>query len=645
MLHIEQHNEESFKPVLEERLRSAKRYREPLEPQWRENELTVFQNITNGNKRMSRPITDIAAEFHDDDAQEPYDHDVAMNYTFKYLRYVHSQMSANPATVLVKPTSQQYQDRRAALAADRIIQYGRKHYKIAERVDQRNLATLTYGNGWLKLFINPTKGKPVSADIKTRRVEMDGDFDITTPSTWDIWIDPDAKCFDDVRYIFERHVLPAEKALWMFPEQKDIIKAHLGNVSPSESFWDEDSTPERKAQLIELYEYTEAGRPWNGFCGRHAFCLSDGTVLGSIDKNHTPGHGLPYILLTDVDVPNMVYGKTFIDWISRLQAFLNRLDSAVLDNIQVHGVARMLVPEGCKIEDEAITNSPIDLIRIEGNLGERPAFLPTPTLMPDIYRFREQLLAAMDSLAGMNEAMTGDIKRETSGFAAQTAINAGNLIRRRLFNKFQLTTEELYKLYLMYIQKHWTQPRMIKVVGDEGAIDVVYLKGADIEDGYDLIGEYGTSLSLDPSSRREEIMQQLPLLEKAGFKPQRVLSMLRFAAAEEMYDLADLAGKRQLEIFDEMTAKFMEDETATPYYIAPEDDEMHEPMLETAKEFRMSAAFKYLPEEVQELIKQHIKDRTAMAGVQAPQAAMPGMPIPGAGGGGMMPGGGMPPLA
>jgi len=41
-------------------------------------------------------------------------------------------------------------------------------------------------------------------------------------------------------------------------------------------------------------------------------------------------------------------------------------------------------------------------------------------------------------------------------------------------------------------------PRTIHVLGKEKAFDAMDIKGADIDSGYDLVVEYGASLSLDP---------------------------------------------------------------------------------------------------------------------------------------------------
>jgi hypothetical protein len=223
-------------------------------------------------------------------------------------------------------------------------------------------------------------------------------------------------------------------------------------------------------------------------------------------------------------------------------------------------------------------------------------------------------------MAAVNESMFGQQSREQSGFSMQYATNQGNMIRRRLFDKYVTLVEDVYKSYLNIIRKHWTEPRTIQVLGKEKAFESVDLQGADINGGFDLIVEYGASLSLDPTSRRQELLQLFPLFQQAETDPaaKKLLSMLKLNELEGMYDRIQLAADRQREIFEEMIA--------TDRYIAPEESEDDINMLSWAADYRMSAEFKYLKKEHQALILRHINERSQ----RVAQASGGGMPQAGA---------------
>jgi hypothetical protein len=246
--------------------------------------------------------------------------------------------------------------------------------------------------------------------------------------------------------------------------------------------------------------------------------------------------------------------------------------------------------------------------------------------MPTVDKLREQIKMGIDDLSGVNEAMFGQQSRETAGFAMQYAANQGNMIRKRLFNKYAMFVESIYRSYLNLVRKHWTTSRTIYVLGKEKALEAVEIKGADISGGFDLIVEYGQSLSLDPMTRRQEIMSLQPIFEKAGVPTRVSLKMMKLNELEGLYDMMQLAEDRQREFFEEMIA--------TQIYLPPEELQDHENMLAYALQYVMTTEYKYLDDTSRALIKQHIKDRAALA---AQEKATPGVSqVPGAQPGGPM---------
>jgi hypothetical protein len=264
--------------------------------------------------------------------------------------------------------------------------------------------------------------------------------------------------------------------------------------------------------------------------------------------------------------------------------------------------------------------------------------LPMPAALPNI---RDRMKQNLDDVMGITESLMGQQSRETSGFSMQYAVEQSNMVRRRLFNKYVGFVEHIYKSYLGIIKEYWDTPRTIKVLGKERAFETVDLQGSDIEGGFDLVVEYGTSFSLDPMARRQEILQLSPLLKEAGMTSRAILGMLRLNELDSLIDRTQLAASRQREIFERMLANKI--------YIPPRELQEHRAMLEEAYTYVMSAEFDVLPEEDKALVERHIKEREQMAaqstadagaaaGVGGGAAANPLAAMLG-GGGGTPPGG------
>ena len=296
--------------------------------------------------------------------------------------------------------------------------------------------------------------------------------------------------------------------------------------------------------------------PSNGMAGRYCQFISSGKLIS--DLTHNPFRFeqeidgvtdsdssstyevayLPFHILTDIDVTDQVYGKSVVEYEAMAQDLINKLDSMQLENVQAHGVVRAVVPEQSDIPDDAFTDSAFDIIKIAGVTA--PHFMNPPSTMPTTDNLRQTLRAGLDELAGVNESMFGQQSREQSGFSMQYATNQGNMIRRRFFNKYVGTVEGTFKGYLGLIRRHWTVPQTVQVVGSEKSFDTIALAGSDIQGGFDLVVEFGANLSLDPQARREEIMQLMPIFEKAGVDTSSILGMLRLNEVEGVYDMVKI---------------------------------------------------------------------------------------------------------
>lgn len=635
---------EEAKKILAQRLLDAKAQRQKsVEKDWRRNEQTVFN--TNGEPLGEGLDTSLVNLTEQDTDIINNEAAGATNYTFKNLRYIHSQLSANPPSIIPRPTSNDPDDRRKADAADRVVRYAMKKYRLQSKIDRTTLNALLYGAGLIKVQWNPEKGEILEVNEETGEITMQGDIDINIPNVWNLYIDPDADCWEDVRFIFEEIFIPWDEACYRWPDKKEILKKY--KVSKDEDIYNGQGTSSSlrssKYDVIALYEYWEKGLPSNGLAGRYTVCGKDGDVIVPVTMNperYAPPSKtkrgelakyeiavLPYHLLTDIDVPNSVWGKSFVEYAAGLQDDLNQINSMTLQNARAHGVARIILPEGSEIAPDSITNSPWDMIKYTGT--QPPNFMepmPLPPVMPQLMEMKK---AGINDTAGTNESMFGQQSREQSGFSMQYATNQGNMIRYRLLNKYRDLVEEVYSAILRIIQNKWDLPRTIAVIGKEKAFEARDIKGADLIGGYDLLADYGASLSLDPTTRREEMMSLMPLFEKAGVEPRTLLKMLKLNELSGQYDTLELASDRQREIFEEMTV--------TGKYISPEELQDHKNMLSYAYIYVMTSEFKYLHSGAKLLITKHIKDRETMAAQPPSQVQQGGMPGPEAAGG-------MPPL-
>lgn len=622
-MQVQSWDAEDWKRELKKRFDQAAEYRSQFEWQWLENYRFVYTDIPHDQQGIYNLSFDSFMDIESGDVDSG-DSDVGINHIYRYIRFWHSQMSANPPAVVVRPTSTDPEDSRRADAADRIARHLRRELEMGEVSDQRNLQTLVFGTGYSKVVQDPTCGNILEFDEETGKLTMTGDMKAYSPSSLDVWIDPQAKRKQDVRWTIERIRMPIEEAKMYWPEHAELLQDHIeernNQLNTFSLFGEAHAAP--NPEEVEVLEYYEKGMPINGMQGRHAYFLQDGSLLDYGVNDHWDAQ-LPIEILTYVDVPNQVYGKSVIEYASRLQSIINKYDSSVLDTLQAQNVARMAVHENSNLEDEAISNSSWDVIKWSG--AQPPHFLNPPQLMSDAWRARDMWERGLQELFGINDAMLGIQRREQSAVSQQTSIESGTMLHRRLFEKYSRVTEKEYKAALGLAQKHWATKRTIKVLGDEKAFLAAEYSSADIAGGFDLMAEYGTSLPLDPNMAREQLMLMMPMLEKSGMSMKKILRMFKLSELETLLDRSELAADRQREIFEEMIAKSTEGEAE---YIAPRELQEHQGMLEYAYDYVMSSEFFHaIPPEIKTLIEQHIKEREDLA-KQAAAGGQPSQPAP-----------------
>lgn len=636
------------KKELAKRLQEAMEYRSRFESFWEENELLMFNSDGSLDTTSAYTHPEFGSYTNSatlDSAQ------VNQNsaYAFRNLNYIHSQMSSNPPSVIAEPTTSDPDDRLAAQAADRLVSHGRTTYNMADRIDIFTLNSLVYGTGYFKIVWDSGQGEIIDID-EQGNLKLEGDIDVRIPSVWNVFLDQHADETKKVRYIFERIYMELSHAQAKWPEHHDLLEtaaaSSRGNTESGNSI-----SEDKPGREVEIYEYWEKGLPENGYDGRHALCLKDGTILGDIGPNPhrflaaetvrkikaTYGDmgddvveakldaipqkaELPYHILTHIDIPNSVYGKSVLDYVAPIQRNLNRLMLTALDNAAAHGAVRLILPAGSELEDDSIVNSSFQVVKVSGQTG--PYDMKMPALLGDLGPMMDRERQQIDDIMGVNDSQFGQMKRETSNAALQSAAAQGSMIRRRLFNKYTKSVEDIYRQFLKLVRKHIDTERLYHIIGREHPLETLEVKTMDLDGGYDLKVTYGASFSLDPLTRRQEIMQLMPFFKETGVPASTIADMMQLNELRGMFDRTRISRERQLEVFDLMI------ETGT--YIPPRPNQDHVGMLAAALDYVMTREYLDLPEDAKLLIDQHIEDLKA-AGAQAAAPApvpgvMPGMP-------------------
>lgn len=627
-------SDKKAKKKLRDRYYNAKRDRRRFEEEWNSNELALYDVGTEGSELRygdSEPL--VSGDTDMEAAQEKDAFFLGINPIIRNKALLHSQLCSNPPVCTAAPRSSEPKDMDAAVSAEMVLSYGRKRYNLIDSIALVTNNTFDYGTGFLKNIYEATAGEILDTSEEGYLI-MSGDSQFTVPRVWDIFVDPNARKWDEVRYLFERLEMPLDEAIEKFGEKyrEKLEQQVRDNISTSTDDTGEGASDSAlfntKYNVVPILEYWETGLPENGYQGVHGFCLTDGSILGDLhpspcafkedgfrDQEYAPKKArLPYSVFTYMDLQNTVWGRTPVAHTARSQDVLNDLIGNILSTCANMGSPHLVYEKGSINEDDLKNFSGIPI-------GVKPGAGGSYTLQAantsgDTKIAYENIKQYIDDAWGVNDAMFGKQQRETSGTAMQLATIQGNLIRQRLFDKYVLFVEDVYRLFLQYVVEYWKTPRMISVTGEENTVNTLALKGSDIASGYDLILEFGQHFAMDPITRQEQIMKIWEMAAAAGVSPRTMFKKFGFSDLRSVYDKFKLADDRAKEIIKQIKL------THRQVGITSEFQD-HVGIMAYLAEFTNTTDFKDCPSNVQKLIDEHIKSRAQFVARQQQVMAAP----------------------
>jgi hypothetical protein len=640
---------------LSKQLEAAKRDRRRWEGEWQSSEASLFDIGSEGGAlRGDNQISQIAATGEEPDIGsygDTSDNFMGVNISARNMQLIFSQLCSNIPVVMAVPQSNEQSDINAAKGAEVTTSYMRKQYGIDNRIALGSYNTYVYGTGFIKQIFDGSKG---AMAVINGAVKNLGDHVFSTPSPWDMYIDPNAKSIDTISWLTERLFVNLEDAVIYFGEDlREILLTYKVdfNAAPSQGSYSGNVSLfyDIRFDCVEIFERWETGTPANNYKGSLTYHLRDGRILKKGDNpckhpmypdsraKSTMCARLPYTLITYEDIPNSIWGRTPAAKCSRAQNMLNACYMVMLQTAQNMGTPHLVVNKS-SLGDSAqspVTNNSINIIPLDlsGEAGgTMPFTLQAAAVSPDVRELIINLTNYINEAWGVNDALLGKQQRETQGITMQLSVMQGNMIRERFFNKYIYAVEDIYTLALADAAANWSQQKFLKVLGMDNKVSADALVGSDIASGYVLKIERSNMFALDPITRQEQIIALAPYFKDAGMDPRTTLRQLRLADLRGAYDEFDKADNRAQKILERI-------KEGEKIRISKYED--HIGITGFMQKYVMTEEFDELDEEIKVAIEAHIDERLKSEGSNRLPATPPAPPPPQAAPGPDM---GMPPM-
>lgn len=272
--------------------------------------------------------------------------------------------------------------------------------------------------------------------------------------------------------------------------------------------------------------------------GRYIKFTGD-TVLENMPLPYEHGE-LPVCRLTNIDVPDILHGYSFIDQILLLQVMYNNLASIAYTNIALGSHMYWLVPKQGNVDISKLRNS---ASVIKHNHGMPPKIAQFQVVGQEVFRMMDFVNDSIQRISGIQGVSRGEPPAGVEAGVALAFLEEQENQRANVdIKKHNAFIKKLARLSLAVAGQYYepTDGRTIRIVGKNNSYSTKALDVAALGGPYDIRVQRTTALSESKSGRLSQILA-LEGRFPGRIPWEQVADMLDLASEEKFYDLASVA--------------------------------------------------------------------------------------------------------
>jgi hypothetical protein len=470
-----------------------------------------------------------------------------INHLYDLTETKVSQMSRIKPNVEVLPTNDEWRDRASAKVVNYIIKHLWYINNIDFMIQNAHRYARIFGEVFIFVLWDKTKGDLHPAYVKARdmglkEVELDGygKFDIDKPlKTGDVKYELEVpwrvlpqrkKAFCDVEYTFRVTLQPKEKLKKDY-KGKSFDGDDYTYMFDMESLQDihvEDHIP-----VIEFYHKHTEDVSKGYYC---KFTQSD--ILEEEDLPFSHGE-LPFVRLTDLDVPEVMNGVSRYETIAPIQKMYNNINTLIAKNIYLTAHAKWVMPRGAaKIEQLGNDNT---VVQFQGPIA--PQLVQTQPNPPELYAYKDQLKEEMQTVYGIHGPSRGEVPKGITAASALQFLNELESERATTdIAKHGFLIKDLAKMTIAVAGEYYdpSDGRMVRIVGENNKYLIRQFDSAHLHKSYDVRFDNSTGL---PETKAAKMQRILDAMQRAPqmLSPERWEELLELGNTEKYYTLTTAA--------------------------------------------------------------------------------------------------------
>ena len=469
---------------------------------------------------------------------------IAVNLAFSTINVIAPSVSVNYPKVIVSPNKEENQDR--ATFVEAVINYLWRHHDYVKDF-------LIFGHSWVKVGWKFLEQERTLGD--TERAEMldealleadqfamedpvlagglptDEEMAANIPQTammvvedqpfverispFDVYVDPEATCLEDAKWIAQRIIRPLDEAKadkrYKASARKRLTADSL--LYPMYSV----ATRQEQEEYLDNEERTVVFEYYDVVQNTLAVLSQSGDEF-LIDPIAMPyAYGQPFVMMRNYDIPDYFYPMGDLEALESLQQELDKTRSQMMNARKRYARKylyheRSFGPEGREALESDQDGRLVPVVDENKPLGEVVVPMPQTPLSPEIYNMSEIVEADINTVSGVSEYARGQMPeiRRTATEASIIA-DAGNARAADKLAIVEIGIGQIARRVIQLMQQFMTGEQMAQVASRGESLFVPYARD-DIVGEYDFSVEAGSTQPINDTIRKQQAVSLLNAL-------------------------------------------------------------------------------------------------------------------------------------
>lgn len=513
--------------------------------------------------------------------REVFNH-IAPIYDIRFAR-----LSKVKPDINILPATNEEKDRQIAKISKKIYQSVKNRLEINEKINQAIKWSEVCGTVFYKVGWNSNIGQVVGISENDKKITS-GEVEISVVSPFEIYPDSSTcESLDECQSIIHAKAYTTEQIKSMYGvvvKGQNVNVFALDGVNGSIGGLGFNGTMPKivmsqksnSAVVIERYV-----RPCVEFPkGRLTIVAGDKLVFeGDLpymlkdDKERD----FPFIRQTALEEPGCFWGSSVIERLIPVQRAYNAVKNRKHEFINRISMGVLSVEDGSvdldNLEQEGLCPGKVLVYRQGAN---EPQYLQSEGISSELAKEEEALLDEFNKISGVSDILgTQGITTNMSGVALELMMGQEETRLNASVESIKIAMREIAKKVLKLYRQFAIFPRLARIVGENGEVEIFYFTSADITSD-DIIIEDFSDQNQSLSQRRDMVFK---LLDKgiltdekgvlSGKMKSKILEMLGIGSWESAQDINELHIKKA----DKENFKFLDGVNLNPSEI--DDHELH----------------------------------------------------------------------